>query len=309
MTNPQVQPPLVTVALSVFNGGAVLEASVRSVVNQSFTDWELLILDDGSTDGAIDRLPFLADPRIIVVRDGHNRGLSGRLNQAVTLARGRYFARVDHDDLCHPQRFARQVAFLEAHPEVDLLAAECITMDESERLNGTLPAAIDHDSICRRPWQGFPMPHPTWMGRIEWFRRHPYQDPGPYCCEDNELLLRAHRQSRYHTLPERLLAYRVRSHTPWLKLWKTRVALLRAQLGYFSRQGQWGSALLCCVTAAARVARDSWRELGHCLRPGAEVHWGAAAPEGERREWERLIQALKQGGGKAAPGGEGDEPA
>ena len=73
---------LVTVALAVLNGGEALQHAVRSIINQSWPHWELLLLDDGSTDEAIDRLPFLADPRIVVIRDGQNLGLASRLNEA-----------------------------------------------------------------------------------------------------------------------------------------------------------------------------------------------------------------------------------
>jgi glycosyltransferase involved in cell wall biosynthesis len=259
-------PPTVTVALSVFNGGQTLESAVRSVVEQTFTDWELLILDDGSTDGAIDKLPFLHDPRIVVVRDGKNIGLSGRLNQAIAMARGRYFARMDHDDLCHPERFAKQVAFLDENSGVDLLATQCATMDEEGNVHGVLPSAMTHAALYARPWLGFPMPHPSWMGRIEWFRRHRYQDPGPYCCEDQELLLRAYRISRYHTLPMQLLTYRVRSHTAWRKLWRTRMALGAVQYRYFRDLGEWGSLLLACTVTLLRMGRDVWRELRWSVR-------------------------------------------
>lgn len=289
---PYVQP-MVTVALAVLNGGALLEHSVRSVLNQSWPHWELLLLDDGSTDGAIEQLPFLSDPRIIVVRDGFNRGLAARLNQAVAMAKGNYFARMDHDDLCHPERFARQVAFLESNPGVDLLATQCITMDEQERLNGTLPSAIDHSAICQRPWQGFFMPHPSWMGRIEWFRHNPYSEPAPYCCEDQELLLRAHQNSSYYTLPQRLLAYRVRSHTPWQKLWRTRLAMLEMQRGYFISRGLWGSAALSTAMALARIGRDGWHELQYRLLPPAERRCGLMASPEECRDWEAKILAIK----------------
>ncbi|MGN6580911.1 MAG: glycosyltransferase family 2 protein [Bordetella sp.] len=258
-------PPAITVALSVLNGGKVLESAVRSVVEQSFVDWELLILDDGSTDDAIDKLPFLHDPRIIVVRDGRNIGLSGRLNQAVAMARGRYFARMDHDDLCHPERFARQVEFLDKHPEVDLLATQCATMDENGKPNGALPYATSHEEICARPWLGFPMYHPTWMGRVEWFRKNPYQDPGPYCCEDQELLLRAYRSSHYHTLPAQLLTYRLRTHTAWRKLWRTRKALFAVQAQYFHCQKAMGAIALAFAATVLRVGRDAAREVRYRL--------------------------------------------
>ena len=288
-----MQQPLVTVGLAVFNAGPTLELSVQSVLRQSWENWELLILDDGSTDGAIDRLPCLSDPRIIVVRDGYNRGLSARLYQAVLMATGKYFARMDQDDICHPERFTKQVSYLENHSEVDLLATQCITMDEQERLNGILPSAIDHADICRRPWQGFYMAHPTWMGRTEWFRRNPYPVPGPYCCEDQELLLRAHQVSCYHTLPELLLAYRVRSHVPWQKLLRTRAAMLEVQLGYFLDRGQWLNALLSWLVELARIGRDGLVELQYKLSFPARVRLSANTSPAEQQEWERLIGTLK----------------
>ncbi len=69
------QTPMVTVAMSVLNGGTLLESAVLSVLAQSWLNWELLLIDDGSTDGAIERLPMLNDPRIKVICDGYNRGL------------------------------------------------------------------------------------------------------------------------------------------------------------------------------------------------------------------------------------------
>jgi glycosyltransferase involved in cell wall biosynthesis len=288
-----MQEPLVTVGLAVFNAGPALALSVQSVLRQSWGNWELLILDDGSTDGAIDRLPCLFDTRIIVVRDGCNRGLSARLYQAASMATGKYFARMDQDDICHPERFKKQVTYLENHPEVDLLATQCITMDEQEQLNGTLPSAINHEDICRRPWQGFYMAHPTWMGRTDWFRRNPYPIPGPYCCEDQELLLRAHQVSCYHTLPERLLAYRVRSHVLWQKLFRTHAAMLKIQLRYFLARGRWLNALLSGLIALARIGRDGFSELREKLSFPAKVRWSAKALPDELREWEGLIKTLK----------------
>ncbi len=248
--------PIVTVAMSVLNGGDYLQLAVQSIVEQTFQDWELLILDDGSTDGAIDTLLSLGDPRISVIRDGQNKGLSARLNQAIDMARGRYLARMDHDDVSHPNRLTEQVAFLEEHPHVDLVATKCVTINELHQPLGALPFASNHQDICARPWMGFPMPHPSWMGRVSWFRRHYYQDPPPYCCEDNELLLRAHEISAYHAIETTLLAYRVRSHSPWHKMWRTRKAMLAEQINYFTRKRKFGFAALSCVVTFLRVMRD-----------------------------------------------------
>lgn len=293
MKFPTGVEPTLTVALAVLNGGATLENAVRSVLNQSWPHWELLLLDDGSTDGSIDRLPFLIDPRIIVIRGGQNLGLASRLNQAVGMAKGEYFARMDHDDLSHPERFARQIAFLDGHPKVDLLAVQCLTMDEQEKLVDTLPSAINHSDICRRPWQGFYMAHPSWMGRTEWFRRNAYQDPAPYRCEDQELLLRAHYSSCYHTLPELLLAYRISTRTSWKKQFRTRVAMGKMKVRHFLARKELVNAMLSWLVEFARICYDVWKEIRHRLSLPAMLGQNSIPTPEEHQEWEALIKAIK----------------
>jgi glycosyltransferase involved in cell wall biosynthesis len=293
--NPVNQPPLVTVALAVLNGGTLLEGAMRSILKQSWPHWELLLLDDGSSDGAIERLPFLNDPRIIVVRDGCNRGLSTRLNQAVFMAKGKYFARMDHDDISHPERFARQVAFLEGNPHVDLLATQCLTMDEHDRLIGLLPYATDHADICRRPWQGFHMAHPSWMGKTEWFLRNSYLDPAPYCCEDQELLLRSYYSSCYHTIPDRLLAYRVRTHTPWQKQFQTRTAMGKFQVRHFLARGKLMNATLSWLTQIIRIAFDGLKKINQWASVSTNVSRKMSISSEECLEWESLFGSLKTG--------------
>jgi len=244
--------------MPVLNGGEYLQLAVRSIVAQTFHDWELLILDDGSTDSAIDAFLNHSDPRITVIRDGENKGLSARLNQAIDMARGRYLARMDHDDMSHPDRLALQVAFLEGHPDIDLVATKCMTINEMNQPIGVLPFAMFHEQICLRPWMGFPMPHPSWMGRVSWFRRYYYQEPAPYCCEDNELLLRAYKTSRYHAIEPALLAYRVRTFPSWQKMCKTRKAMVAVQINFFFEQGSIRFAALSFLVALIRVLRDLW---------------------------------------------------
>ena len=163
MNNETPAPPLVTVAMPVYNAGNYLRLAVASIVKQTFTDWELLVMDDASNDGALDYVAKLGDPRIRVLRDGHRTGIAVRLNQAVGLARGQYFARMDADDVSFPDRFARQVAALEGDGELDLVATRAITIDESNHVRGNFPYALSHTRICARPWLGFHFPHPTWM--------------------------------------------------------------------------------------------------------------------------------------------------
>lgn len=254
--------PLITVGMPVYNAGQYLRLAVLSIVKQTFTDWELLIIDDGSTDNALQSIADIKDDRIRILGDGKNLGLAARLNECIDLARGKYFARMDQDDVSYPERFRRQVMTLDANPELDLLAVRAITIDENNRANGLVPSALTHEDICAKPWRGFYIPHPTWMGKIEWFRAHRYTVPGPYFCEDQELLLRSYRDSHLGALDEVLFAYRVRGHIHWKKLARTRSTVLKIQLAHFARSLQWHYWLLAVAAYMGRSADDLLKRAG-----------------------------------------------
>jgi len=227
--------PQISVALSVFNGGENLKYAVDSILNQTFTDWELLLFDDGSTDGMVEKLAKeITDPRVKIFCDGKNKKLAGRLNEAIHLAKGKYYARMDDDDIAHPERLQKQFDFLENNPSVDVVGARCITIDEDNNIIGTLPTSLTHEEICAQPWRGFYLHHPTWMGKIEWFKEHQYKDnPAPYLCEDQELILRAHETSKYHALDDFLLAYRLPKRKDPHKLKLNRQAWFDVQKEFF----------------------------------------------------------------------------
>jgi glycosyltransferase involved in cell wall biosynthesis len=264
MSGTTVAPPLVTVAMPVYNAGSHLRLAVASIVQQTFTNWELLVMDDGSSDGALEQMAKqLADPRIKILRDGRNTGIAVRLNQAIDLARGQYFARMDADDISFPDRFARQVAALQSDDTLNLVATRAITVDECNRVSGSFPYALAHAAICARPWLGFHFPHPTWMGTTEWFRTHRYTVPAPYLCEDQELLLRSHRSSRFSTIDEVLFAYRIKNSTDWHRFPKIRRATAQFQWRYFMQTGQWHYACMALLASLAKSGWDNWRQWTH----------------------------------------------
>lgn len=262
-TNPSQK---ISVILPVFNGGRYLLPAIRSILNQSYQDWEIILMDDGSTDDAVAGVRSLNDSRIKIYQDGINKGLAARLNEAVDLATGYYIARMDADDLCFPERFEKQVSFLQEHEEVDLLSTKVIVFkSHTNVLLGCLPHKEHHAEIVHHPWRGMYMPHPTWMGRAVWFRTHRYANPEVLRAEDQELLLRAYPTANYHSLNDVLLAYRQGD----FNLSKTLIArqsLLHTQLALFSARQQWGNwALAVCATLAkigvdllAAVPRWSW---------------------------------------------------
>lgn len=287
------ETPLVTVAMPVFNAGRFLRPAVLSIIRQTFTDWELLIIDDGSTDGAVDLIADIDEPRIIIVRDGENKGLAARLNEAVDRARGKYFARMDQDDISYPERLERQVTMLELHPEIDLCAVCCVTINTNDELIGTLPFALGHEEICARPWLGFYLPHPTWTGRTGWFRRYRYASPGRYFCEDQELILRTFRVSRFVTLPETLFAYRTRDRINWLKSIRTRNALLNEQLRYFWQDRNIVFMLFSLLAFCERLATDTLSALMQYLgRPGIRFHKYSPANSDDQSRWNAVRRSV-----------------
>jgi len=167
--NMPSEQPVVTVALPVYNGASTLAIAIRSILNQSFGNWELIILNDASTDDSLRVMRSFDDPRIRLVEGDTNIGLSARLNMAVNMAKGIYFARMDQDDISLPLRLEKQLDYLHMHPEVDLLASNYAVFNDNLEWLGKLSVAQQHDEICRKPWSGFYMPHPTWMGKLEWF--------------------------------------------------------------------------------------------------------------------------------------------
>lgn len=194
--------------MSVHNSASTLEAALRSILWQTFSDWELILVDDGSTDQTGRLLSQFGDARIHVVEGkGGQKGLATRLNECIDLARGKYVARMDADDIAYPERFERQVQYLETHPEVDLLGHGAVLFKGDGQALGAYPAASQHEEICRRPWWGFPLAHPTWMGRRAWFAKHRYNNDLTKG-QDQELLLRSYHASRFAALPDVLLGYR-----------------------------------------------------------------------------------------------------
>ena len=197
----------VTIGLPVFNAKPYLELALRSIFAQTFNDWELIIIDDGSSDGSAELLHRLRDERVRVIADGRHLGLGARLNQIVGLARGRYIARMDADDLMHPERLQTQLDYLLHHPRVDAVGCSLLMLDRKLSPAGLRCLPSTHAQICSRPLRGFLIAHATLLGRAEWFAMHPY-DETLVGCEDWGLFLTSFEESTFANIPEPLYFYR-----------------------------------------------------------------------------------------------------
>ena len=229
--------PLVTVAMSVRDNAGTIARAIRSVLAQTYPQFELVIVDDGSKDDTAAKIAGFDDPRITLISDGETKGLAARVNQIVASARGTLIARMDGDDFSYPQRFERQVAFLQANPDTDLVGTSAIAFRSSGETLGAFEVAASHDAICARPDIGFAIPHPTWMGRTAWFQRFPYS------CEikrgqDQAKLLSSYKTSRFANLPEPLLGYR--QEIPKIShITQSRLPYLKALARHAAQHGDW----------------------------------------------------------------------
>ena len=203
--------PAISVIMSVYNGEAHLAEAVESVLSQTFRDFELVILDDGSTDRSLEIVRGYAakDSRVrLITRE--NRGLIASLNQLIGEARAPLLARMDADDRCHPERLARQHAFLAAHPACGVVGSWAHRMGGDGTVwpgyvykfpvtPAEVRAAIGYESI---------LAHPTVM-----YRRDVVRQAGGYHsafkhAEDFDLWLRMADITEISNIPEPLLTYR-----------------------------------------------------------------------------------------------------
>ena len=197
--------------MSVYNDVEFVEAALDSILGQRYGDFELLVIDDASSDGSAHALVRVGDRRLRVVRNQSNLGLTRSLMNGLAQACGRYVARMDADDVALPDRLGRQVAFMEAHPDVGVLGADCELIDVEGRPVGQATYPTTDLEIRWRSLLANPFAHPTVMLRREVLTRSGISyDPAYRTAQDYDLWLRLLRVTSGANLGEPLLRYRLR---------------------------------------------------------------------------------------------------
>ena len=200
--------PLISVLMPVYNGEAYLREAIDSILGQTFTDFEFLIINDGSTDGTKDIILSYTDPRIRYIENEQNLKLIATLNKGIDLCQGKYIARMDADDVSVPERLQKQVEYMEANVTVGILGTGFTSYGSSSKETCFYPSS--HDEIATMLVYQTTFSHPTVMIRTSVLRQHNVRfDPEFLHAEDFELWIRLIGVTKGANLQESLLNYRM----------------------------------------------------------------------------------------------------
>lgn len=205
-----MMPPAISILMSVYNGAQYLPQAIQSVLNQSYDDFEFLIVDDGSSDATADILRDFAvkDSRIHILTNTVNLGLAISLNRGIQEAQASYIARMDADDICQPERFHKQITFMESHPQVGVLGSrmQVISADEKPLFEFDVP--LEHSLIIWNLFFGRTFAHPSVMMRTTVIREVGGYDEKIAAAQDVDLWSRLVGYTQFANLPDRLMLYR-----------------------------------------------------------------------------------------------------
>lgn len=188
MTSDDLGP--VSIGIPMYNCGPYLIKAIQSIFAQTHEEWELLLVDDGSTDGSLELACSIDDSRVRVIADGSNKGLAARLNEIAERARYPVVARMDGDDLIHPERIERQLTILSQRPDLDLIGTGTYSMTSDGTLIGLRGADRGAPSLEDVLSCNYGLVHASLVYRRDWILRHRY-DPTVRRSEDFDLFARA----------------------------------------------------------------------------------------------------------------------
>lgn len=203
--------PKISVILPAYNASKTISDTIQSILKQDFTDWELLVINDGSSDDTADVVTSFADERIFLFNNDENKGLIYSLNKGIDLARGEFLARIDSDDIALPQRFSKQIELMEKRPNVIVCGSFMETFGNVKK-----PSVISFECENESIKNNFPLRpafgHPSVMIRksvlLDTGIRYDYRYK---CAEDAKLWFDLMSYGEYANLPEILMRYRVSS--------------------------------------------------------------------------------------------------
>jgi glycosyltransferase involved in cell wall biosynthesis len=229
-----MKSPTISVIMSVYNGLPYLKEAVKSILSQTYKNFEFIIVDDASTDTSFKYLKSLKDRRIKLIRNNKNYGLARSLNIALGMAVGDYIARMDADDVSMPARFKEQLDFMKKHQGVDLCGAAVTLIDKNGKVLGKLRYPSSFSEIRKKFILFNPIIHPTFFAKREIFLSLGGYNHDFDGAEDYELLARGLGQFKYANIPRTLLKQRIsKSRRSYLSMHRMDMLDLKVKLKMF----------------------------------------------------------------------------
>lgn len=251
--------PCLTVIMPAFRAAATIERAIASVVAQTFKDWELIVVDDASTDetAAIAERLAVGDSRIRVIRLEQNQGAAAAMNYGWRTTLAPFVAINDADDESLPSRLAAQITFMQSHPEVDVLGGGAQFVDDAGRTLSWVRHPAVHAELVERRWRQSPFVHSTVMMRREFLTATGGYQAGMRLAEDYDLWMRgfAAGNFRYHNLREILVVYRARPVQRWKMIRASAGARVKASRRENRMMTGWSAALWILFNGALEQSR------------------------------------------------------
>lgn len=205
--NSERSSPLISVLFPVYNSGKFLKEGMQSLLRQTVSDFEILALDDASTDSSIAILEEINDPRIQIIRQTQNLGVTANLNSGIPLAKGKFIARMDADDLSHPKRFQKQLELFSQFPDLGMCGTWAKTIGQKEQ---TFRYPCSPQEIQCALLLFNPIAHSSVMIRADLLRKFQLTYSTDYkSAQDYELWNRISKVSTIRNIPEPLISYRI----------------------------------------------------------------------------------------------------
>jgi len=197
-----------SVIMPAFNAGKYISASIESILNQTFTDFELLIVDDGSTDDTVSKIKSFKDKRINIISQ-KNSGVSASRNKAIRLAKGEYIAMHDADDISYPERFDTQIRFLRKNPEIGLVGCTLEAVDKDDSFMYYINLLTHPDDLKLAEILSNQIGQGAVMLRSELLKQYGHYDVGLKYAEDADLWRRLSHHTKLANIKTPLYRYRV----------------------------------------------------------------------------------------------------
>ncbi len=232
-----IKNPIISVVLPIYNGEKYLGEAIQSILNQTFTDFELLIIDDCSKDNGLEIAQSYKDPRIRILKNEKNLGLALSIDRGIQESRGQFIARMDQDDIALRQRFARQILYLENHRDIDIVGTWATTIGEKTGVKirrPTNPDEVKASLLFRTS-----LIHPTIMIRKSFLEKNGvryghFENNTVGFIEDYDFYTRAIQFGKLANISEVLLKYRKHSAQTSVEKVKTQIefakVIVRRQL-------------------------------------------------------------------------------